>query len=96
MVLTVPHLLWATLHPLGQGKSMMRLSIALLAAAESLLLASPARAGGCPDDEQRRCPAPVPEPSDFALFAGGLAGLLIGRTLARKRANGTSTGDERD
>lgn len=29
--------------------------------------------------------APVPEPTDFALFASGVAGLLIGRHISRKR-----------
>ena len=48
----------------------------MIAAAALLLIASPALARGS---------AAIPEPSNWALFALGVAGVLIGRLGARKR-----------
>jgi hypothetical protein len=70
----------------------MRLTYAVLAAAGSILVASPASAADC-SGELGRCPTPVPEPSALGLFAGGLAGLVIGRRIAKKKAD-TKAGDE--
>jgi len=38
-----------------------------------------------PDRPARGGGTPVPEPADFALFAAGIAGLLIGRRTSRRR-----------
>lgn len=48
----------------------------MIAAATLLLLVSPAQAGGG---------TAIPEPSNLALFAMGVAGVLIGRFGSRKR-----------
>ena len=48
----------------------------MIAAAALLLMASPALAEGG---------TAIPEPSNWALFAMGVAGVLIGRFVARKR-----------
>ena len=48
----------------------------MIAAAALLLMASPALAEGG---------TAIPEPSNWALFAMGVAGVLIGRFGARKR-----------
>ncbi len=36
----------------------------------------------------------IPEPSNLALFGIGLAGLIIGRQVARRRADSEADGEE--
>lgn len=55
---------------------MYRLCLLPLAA---LLALTPA-----PAHASQERPTPIPEPTDAALFAMGLAGLIVGRRFARK------------
>lgn len=74
------------------GEFIMRILCTAAALVGALLVSTPSSAtfgnycpkggkycsGGNPPS-----PTPVPEPTDFALFAGGVAALLIGRRASR-------------
>jgi hypothetical protein len=76
------------------GEFIMRILCTAAALVGALLVSTPSSAtfghycpkgskycgGGNPPSPT---PTPVPEPSDFALFAGGVAALLIGRRASK-------------
>jgi len=70
----------------------MRTVYNAVAVAGALLVASPSFATGSCPPTIGRCGTQVPEPSDLALFVGGVTALLIGRRAGRRSNKGAGQG----